>query len=121
MTIRLSGKCFIIVAASVLALAAPLAQERLVINVGKTNRPQSNSNVIHYQGTGSVRHSEQRTYERAQDRHSIQVAESRTEGQFAEERRTTGAKDRTEVQSAQDRTYSKATDRHGSVRLDTIR
>jgi len=121
MTKRLPGKCFIVLAALVLASPAPLAQERLVINVGKTNRAQSSSNVIHYQGTGSVRHSEQRTYETAQDRHAIQAAESRTEGQFAKERRTTGAQDRTEVQSAQDRTYSKATDRHGSVRLDTIR
>lgn len=120
MTKRLPGKCFIVLASLVLASPAPLAQERLVINVGKTNRSQSGSNVIHYQGTGSVRHSEQRTYERAQDRHSIQAAENRTAAQSAEGRRTTGAQDRTEV-SAQDRTYSKATDRHGSVRLDTIR
>ena len=120
MTKRLPGNCFIVLASLVLASPAPLAQERLVINVGKTNRSQSSSNVIHYQGTGSVRHSEQRTYERAQDRHSIQAAESRTAAQSAEGRRTTGAQDRTEV-SAQDRTYSKATGRHGSVRLDTIR
>jgi hypothetical protein len=121
MTKRLPGNCFIVLASLVLASPAPLAQERLVINVGKTNRSQSSSNVIHYQGTGSVRHSEQRTYEGAQARHGVQAAENRSEVQQAEGRSTVGAQDRNEVQNAEDRTYGKATSRHGSVRLDTIR
>ena len=36
MTKRLPGKCLIGLAALVLASSAPLAQERLVLNVGKT-------------------------------------------------------------------------------------
>jgi hypothetical protein len=121
----------------VFSMAAPLAQNRLIIDVSKVNRPQSTSGAIHYQGTGSVRHSEQRTYEAAQDRRTVQAAEdrrdeskdgrgrakqdARAEEQRAEGRRTTGAENRHEVQRADDRTYGTATDRYGSVRLDTIR
>ena len=105
----------------VLVTAAPLAQQRLTIDVSKAKRPQSSETTIHYQGTGSVRHSEQRTYEKAQDRQSSQAAENRNEIREAEERRTTSAQGRQEVQQAESRTYSRATDRHGSVHLDTIR
>ena len=105
----------------VLSAAAPLAQNRLVIDVSKVKRPQSTSGAVHYQGTGSVRHSEQRTYEAAQDRHAVQAAENRNEEQRAQARRTAGAQGRQEGQRAEGRTYGKATDRHGSVRLDTLR
>ncbi len=105
----------------VLNAAAPQAQNRLVIDVSKAKRPQSTSGAVHYQGTGSVRHSEQRTYEAAQDRHAVQAAENRKEEQGAQARRTADAQARREVQRAEDRTYGKATDRHGSVRLDSIR
>ena len=121
MSTRFSSKCLCVLAMLTFAMAAPLAQDRLIINVSKAKRPQSTSGTIHYQGTGSVRHSEQRTYEAAQDRHNVQAAENRREVQSAQDRRTAGAQDRQEVQSAEGRTYSKATDRHGSVRLDTIR
>jgi hypothetical protein len=108
-------------AALLLTASAPLAEQRLVIDVSKTKRPPTRSSAIHYQGTGSVRHSEQRTYEGAQARHGVQAAENRSEVQQAEGRSTVGAQDRNEVQNAEDRTYGKATSRHGSVRLDTIR
>ncbi len=121
MTMRFSVKHLCVLAGLVLSAAAPLAQNRLVIDVSKVKRPQSTSGAVHYQGTGSVRHSEQRTYEAAQDRHAVQAAENRNEVQQAQARRTAGAQSRQEVQSAEGRTYSKATDRHGSVRLDTIR
>ena len=121
MSARFPIKCLFSLAALVLTTPAPLAQERLVINVGKAKRPTSSSSAIHYQGTGSVRHSEQRTYEAAQDRHSVQAAQNRSGGQPAEGRTTVEAQGRSEVQNAEDRTYSKATDRHGSVRLDTVR
>ncbi len=104
-----------------LVTVAALAQQRLVIDVSKAKRPQSSANSIHYQGTGSVRHSEQRTYEKAQDRQSSQAAENRNEVREADERRSSSAQGRQEVQEAEDRTYSRATDRHGSVRLDSIR
>lgn len=121
MTMRFSIKCLCALAVLVLSAAAPLAQNRLVIDVSKVQRPQSTSGAIHYQGTGSVRHSEQRTYEAAQDRHAVQAADNRNEGQGAQARRTASAQARHEVQRAQGRTYGHATDRHGSVRLDTIR
>ena len=121
MTMRSSVKRLCVLAVLVLSAAAPLAQNRLVIDVSKVKRPQSTSVAVHHQGTGSVRHSEQRTYEAAQDRHSVQAAENRHAEQQAQGRRTTGAESRQEVQRAEGRTYGKATDRHGSVRLDTIR
>jgi hypothetical protein len=118
---RFPVKCLFTLAALLLTVPAPFAQERLVIDVGKRKRPPASSGVIHYQGTGSVRHSEQRTYESAQTRHTVQAAENRTEVQAAEGRTTVDAQARKEVQNAEDRTYGKATSRHGSVRLDTIR
>jgi hypothetical protein len=121
MTMRFSIKCLCALAGLVLSAAAPLAQNRLIIDVSKVKRPQSASGVVHYQGTGSVRHSEQRTYEAAQERRAVQAAGNRNEEQGAQARRTASAQGRHEVQRAQDRTYGKATDRHGSVRLDTIR
>ena len=105
----------------VLVMMAPVAQERLVINVSEAKRSQSSASTIHYQPTGSVRHSEQRSFTAAQSRHSVRDAESRREVQQAKDRRTGGAASRREVQNAEGRTYSQATDRHGSVRLDTIR
>jgi hypothetical protein len=121
MTMRFSIKCLCALAVLVLSAAAPLAQSRLVIDVSKVKRPQTTSGAVHYQGTGSVRHSEQRTYEAAQDRHAVQAAGNRNEEQGAQARHTVSAQGRQEVQRAEGRTYTKATDRHGSVRLDTIR
>ena len=121
MTMRFSFKRLCALAILVFSAAAPLAQNRLVIDVSKVKRPQSTSGAVHYQGTGSVRHSEQRTYEAAQDRRTVQAAENRKEEQGAQARRTADAQARREVRRAEDRTYGKATDRHGSVRLDTIR
>ena len=121
MSARCSSQCLLTLAALLLSAPASLAQERLVIDVGKAKRSRASSSAIHYQGTGSVRHSEQRTYESAQARHTVQAAENRTEVQPAEERTTVDAQNRKEVQNAEDRTYGKATSRHGSVRLDTIR
>ncbi len=118
---RFSFKRRCALAILVFSAAAPLAQNRLVIDVSKVKRPQSTSGAVHYQGTGSVRHSEQRTYEAAQDRHAVQAAENRNEEQRAQARRTAGAQGRQEGQRAEGRTYGKATDRHGSVRLDTLR
>jgi len=120
MNMQISIKCFWTLAVLALATAAPLAENRLIIDVSKVKRPQSSSSAIHYQGTGSVRHSEQRTYGKAQNRQSIQAAENRREVQQAEVRTTADAQNRNEVQRAEGRTYGKATDRHGSVRLDTI-
>ena len=77
MTLQFSAKHCWLLAVLALVTAAPLAEERLIINVSKVKRSPSSSNTIHYQGTGSVRHSEQRTYEKAQSRHSVQAAESR--------------------------------------------
>ncbi len=121
MTMRFSIKHLCALAALGLLAAAPLAQNRLVIDVSKVKRSQSTSGAIHYQGTGSVRHSEPRTYQAAQNRHAVQAAGNRNEEQGEQARRTAGAQNRHEVQRAQGRTYGKATDRHGSVRLDTIR
>ena len=118
---RFSFKRLCALAILVFSAAAPLAQNRLVIDVSKVKRPQSTSGAVHYQGTGSVRHSEQRTYEAAQDRHAVQAAKNRNEEQRAQARRTAGAQGRQEGQRAEGRTYGKATDRHGSVRLDTLR
>lgn len=102
-------------------VTAALAEDRLVINVSKARRTQSSSNAIHYQPTGSVRHSEQRSYSAAQQRQSTREAQGRDEVQPAQERRTTSAQTRREVQGAESRSYSRATDRHGSVHLDTVR
>jgi hypothetical protein len=118
---RLPSKRIWAFAVLALVTATPLAQDRLVINVPKARQSQPSPQVIHYQGTGSVRHSEQRTYENAQARHSVRDAQNRHEVQAAQTRRTTGAQGRREVQRAEDRSYSQATARHGSVRLDTIR
>ena len=120
MTARFPIQYPIAFAALVLTAVAPLAQERLVINVGKSNRSASSSNVIHYQGTGSVRHSEQRSYEAAQGRHEVQAAQNRHTSQAADRRTADAAKDRNQAQSAGDRRTGQATQR-GSVRLDTIR
>ena len=120
MTARFPTKYLIAFAALVLTAAAPLAQERLVINVGKSNRSASSSNVVHYQGTGSVRHSEQRTYEAAQVRHEVQAAQDRREYKAPESRKTVDAKSRKEVQNAGDRRTGEASQR-GSVHLDTVR
>ncbi len=120
MTARFPIKYLIAFAALVLTAVAPLAQERLVINVGKPNRSASSSDVIHYQGTGSVRHSEQRTYQAAQDRREVQAAQDRREVQAPKSRKTVDAKSRREVQNAGDRRTGEATQR-GSVHLDTIR
>ena len=103
------------------SMAGPLAQNRLIIDVSKVNRPQIAAGGVHYQGTGSVRHSEQRTYEAAQDRRAAHAAEDRRDEQRTQGRHTTDAEDRHEVQKAEDRTYGTASDRYGSVRLDTIR
>ena len=121
MTARFSIKCLISLAALLLTAVAPLAEERLVINVGQSKRPASSSNVIHYQGTGSVRHSEQRTYEAAQDRQNVQAAQNRSESQAGQRRNTGSAEGRNEVQNAGDRRTGEASDRHGSVHLDTVR
>lgn len=120
MTARFPIKYLIAFAALLLTAVAPLAQERLVINVGKSNRSASSSGVIHYQGTGSVRHSEQRTYQAAQDRREVQAAQDRREVQAAKSRKTVDANSRREVQDAGDRRTGEATQR-GSVRLDTVR
>ena len=121
MTARFPVRSLIALAVLTLTALAPHAQERLVIDVGKSKRSASSSNVAHYQGTGSVRHSDQRTYEAAQDRHSGQTAQNRSASPADQGRTIVGAEDRNEVQDAGDRTIGHATDRHGSVRLDTIR
>jgi hypothetical protein len=121
MIMRFPSKRIWAFAVLVLVTATPFAEDRLVINVSKARQSQPSAQVIHYQGAGSVRHSEQRTYESAQARHSTQGAQNRRESQGAQTRRTAGAQDRREVPGAERRTYSQATDRHGSVRLDTIR
>ena len=110
-----------VLVALVAFVAAATAEERLVINVSKARQSRSNQQVIHYQPTGSVRHSEQRSYSAAQSRHSVRDAQSRSAVQGGGERRTRGAQSRHEVQRAEGRTHSRATDRHGSVRLDTVR
>jgi len=121
MSHRLSTLRFWIGAALVLTAAAPLAQNRLVIDVSKVQPPQSSANVIHYEGMGSIRHSDQRSYKSAQQRRSTQAAESRVELAPAQKRNTISAASERNTQQAQERTQAKATDRHGSVRLDTIR
>ena len=121
MTARFPIKHLISLVALLLTAVAPLAQERLVINVGQSKRPASSSDVIHYQGTGSVRHSEQRTYEAAQERRNVQDAQNRSETQAGERRVTSASEGRREVQNAGDRRTGGASDRHGSVRLDTVR
>lgn len=117
---RTSIKYLSIVAALVLATAAALAQDRLVINVSNAKRSSPGRDVIHYQGTGSVRHSEQRSYASAQSRHSSQGGQVRTESQGADTRRTRESRER-RTTAAGTRSHSGASDRHGSVRLDTIR
>lgn len=109
-----------IVAVLMLATAAPLAQDRLTINVREAQRSAPPPNVIHYQGTGSVRHDEQRHSASAQSRRSSQGADSRRESQGADARRTEGSQGRRSG-SAGTRRSGEASDRHGSVRLDTIR
>ena len=121
MSKRFLIRCSWALAILVFSMAAPVAQNRLIIDVSKAKRPQSTSGSVRYQGTGSVRHSEQRTYEAAQDRRAAHAAEDRRGEQRSRERHTIGAEDRHEGQRAQDRTEGTATDRYGSVRLDTIR
>jgi len=121
MSKRFFIRCSWALAILVFSMAAPVAQNRLIIDVSKAKRPQSTSGAIHYQGTGSVRQSEQRTYEAAQDRRTAHAAEDRRGEQRARERHTIGADNRHEGQRAEDRTEGTATDRYGSVRLDTIR
>jgi hypothetical protein len=120
MSTRISVNHLWVVTALVLATAAPLAQDRLVINVREAQRSSPSPAVVHYQGTGSVRHSEQRSYASAQSRHSTQGAQRRDESRGAETRRTRESQGRTSG-AAGARTHSGASDRHGSVRLDTIR
>lgn len=120
MNMRLTTRIFSHFAALLFVTAAPRAQNRLVIDVSKAKRSTSSSKVIHYQGTGSIRHSDQHTYEAAQERRSKEAAQSRVEAKEAEARRTTGSQSRS-VRAAQERRTSEATERHGSVRLDTIR
>jgi len=105
----------------VLATAATLAQGRLVIDMSASPPPQSSSKVIHYEGTGSVRNSEQRSYQSAQSRHSVRAANDRTQIAPAQSRTTVSAGNRNVVTGAQSRSHSEASARHGSVRLDTIR
>jgi len=121
MTARFPVRSMIALAVMTLTAVAPHAQERLVIDVGKSKRSASSSNVVHYQGTGSVRHSDQRTYESAQERHSVQATQNRSASTADEGRTIVGAEDRKEEQGAEDRTIGHATDRHGSVHLDTVR
>jgi predicted transcriptional regulator len=104
-----------------LATTAAVAEQRLIIDMGAVKPPPPSSKVIHYQGTGSVRYSEQRSYQSAQERQSVRAAEERTEISPAQYRTTISAGDRRVVKDAQGRTYSEASARHGSVRLDTIR
>jgi len=120
MSMRTSVKSLWIAALLILATAAPVAQDRLVINVREAQRSSPSSNVVHYQGTGSVRHDEQRSSAGAQSRRSSQGAQERDESQGADARRTRESKGRT-TESAGTRSYSGASDRHGSVRLDTLR
>ena len=110
-----------VLVALVIFVVGAIAEDRLVINVSKARQSRSNQQVIHYQPTGSVRHSEQRSFSAAQSRHSVRDAQRRNAQQGAGERRTRSAQSRHEVQGAEGRTHSRATDRHGSVRLDTIR
>ena len=96
-----------------------LAEERLIIDVSGRGSGDSSSNVVHYRGDWSVRHSEQRTYKEAQSRTRVGSAEARS-STAAEERRAGGAGGRTTV-AASSRSTGQATARHGSVRLDTVR
>ena len=119
MSIWLPVKRFWTPAALLLAAAAPLAQDRLVINVREAQSATPSKKVIHYEGTGSVRLSEERSYTSAQSRQSTQEAASRREAAEAQERRTAGSQTRTAADAGV-RTHRDATER-GSVRLDTIR
>lgn len=121
MSIRGSGKALF--TASILAAVAAtvFAQNRLVIDVSKSNPPPSNQDVIFYGGTGSVRNSDERSYQAAQERRSTATAQSREEGSAAEARRVGGAESRRSTSGAGERRSGEATARHGSVRLDTIR
>jgi hypothetical protein len=121
MSMQLSLRDTWALVALVLLTTVAMGQERLVIDVSKAQRTRSSSSAVHYQPTASVRHSEQRSYEAAQTRHSVRDAQSRREVQGAQTRRTADASGRREVQEAESRSFSGATDRHGSVRLDTIR
>jgi len=105
----------------ILAMTAPLAQQRLVIDVSKASSPPPKSNVIHYQGAGSIRNSDERSYKSAQARNSTQAAASRVEAEPAVSRTTTSTADERTTREAQERTTGQATDRHGSVHLDSIR
>lgn len=120
MSMRVSINCLSVFGILALVSAASLAQDRLVINVNKARTSSSSSKVIHYQGTGSVRHSDQRTYNSAQERSSVEGAQDRAEGKQAEARRTRTSQYRSDGQ-AQGRRSAEASERHGSVRLDTIR
>jgi hypothetical protein len=109
------------VAVLMLATAAPLAQDRLTINVREAQRSSSPPNVVHYQGTGSVRHDEQRHSASAQDRRASQGAQGRRESQGAQDRRESQGAQNRRTGGADSRRTGSASDRHGSVRLDTIR
>ena len=121
MTVRRAINFLWVCAGLALATTPVVAEQRLIIDMSTVKPPPSSSQVIHYQGTGSVRHSEQRSYQSAQERESIRAAEERTEFSPAQYRTTVSAGDRRVAKDAQDRTYSDASVRHGSVRLDTIR
>lgn len=118
---QLSLRDIWILVAFVLVTAVAVGQERLVIDVSKAKRTHSSSSAIHYQPTASVRYSDQRSYQAAQARNSVREAQSREEVREAQARRTGQAAGRREVQAAESRSFGSATDRHGSVRLDTIR
>lgn len=107
-------------AALMVAMAAPLAAERIVIDVSQAKRSSSGGAPIHYQGTGSIRHSDNRSYASAQRRHSIDSAEERRAASEAGTRSTRASESRV-VADAGQRRHSGATDRYGSVRLDTVR
>lgn len=119
MTRRLPGEVLGAALALLAIAAAPLAQDRLVIDVGKSKPGSSRHQVIDYGGTGSVRHSEQRASSSAQARRASQGAGQRAAG-GAGDRRTGGSQGRTSA-GAGERRAGGASDRHGSVRLDTIR
>lgn len=107
-------------AALMLATAAPLAEDRIVIDLSQAKRGSSGGAPIHYQGTGSVRHSDDRSYTSAQTRQSIEAAQERNAAPGARARRTRESTSRVTA-DADERRHSGATDRYGSVRLDTVR
>jgi hypothetical protein len=100
--------------------SATVAQEPLIIDVPAARaKAAGTSNVTHYKGDWSVRHSEQRSYSSAESRREVDEAQDRTAGSSGDRRSATSESRSTS--SASDRTTSRASERHGSVRLDTVR